>query len=92
MQNSRIDATLWREWVKRWKSTIRPTKKLQQQLKEDTHEQVNLKEGVAILQSNQLKWDVKDIISRAANGSHLKCKDLKLVVSAVVTMLLYQSW
>lgn len=80
------------ERVKRWKSTIGPTKKLQQQLKEDTHEQVNLKEGVAILQSNQLKWDAKDIISREANGSHLKCKDLKLVMSAVVTMLLYQSW
>ena len=80
------------ERVKRWKSTIRPIKKLQQQLKEDTHKQVNLKEGVAILKSNQLKWDAKDIISRAATKSHLKCKDLKLAVSAVVTMLLYRSW
>lgn len=80
------------EQVKRWKSTIRPARKLQQQLKEDTQEQVNLKEAVAILQSEQLKWDVKDITSRAATGSHLKSKDLKLIVSAVVTMLLYRSW
>ena len=66
------------ERVKRWKSTIRPTKKLQQQLKEDTHEQVNLKEGVATLQSNQLEWDVKDIMRRAATGSHLKWSCLQL--------------
>lgn len=78
--------------IKRWKATIRPAKKLQQWLNDNKWDQGTLREAVAIPQCQELKWDVREVMSGAATGSTLNSSNLRLALSVVIISLLYHLW
>ena len=80
------------EKIKQWKGTIRPAKKMQQKLKEDDRDPGSIREAFAIVDCQELMWELRDVMTRAVAGSKLDTSEVKLVTSAVLTRLLYHSW
>ena len=81
------------ERIKAWKATIRPQRKLQQQLKGmgDTHA-FSLHDATAVLRCKQLWLDVQGALSRACTVDSPTPEDCRLVMSAVTTRIAYRSW
>ena len=81
------------ERIKAWKATIRPQRKLQQQMKGmgDAHA-FSLHDATAVLRCKQLWLDVQSALSRAYAVDSPTPEDCRLVMSAVTTRIAYRSW
>ena len=81
------------ERIKAWKATIRPQRKLQQQMKGMSEDDsLCLHDATAVLRCKDVWSDVRGALSRAATGDSPTSNECRLVMAAVTTRVAYRSW
>ena len=72
--------------IEQWKAALRPAKRLQQAIKQDSDVSRTLKEATALLDRKDIWLDVTTVMSK---GRHIEKKEMKLVVAAILTKLAF---